>query len=291
MQASSMDMMSYAVFGVEEIPYPAEKIRWAEWQKPDDFKPNEGILGKVMMVARRVFEENRLAKIDRNRTSGRLNTRVLGRRAPIGDPRLFGKKTLPKKKSYHVVIGADCSGSTRSGDRISQIKKAVFAQAEMMTRLGIDWCGFGHTAESATYADLGADSYFNEHRLYTYILPFKKPEEQWNTSTKQKLANLVGISGNLDGHTLEYYRKQAQKSTATNRIIMYYTDGEMPNANYDEELEILQRELALCKREGITTIGVGIGTDSPRQHGMDTVRIDSDQDLHLVVEFLEKYLT
>jgi hypothetical protein len=64
----------------------------------------------------------------------------------------------------------------------------------------------------------------------------------------------------------------------------------MPAANYDEELEVLQREIKTFKQKRYTLLGVGIRTDSPVRHGLDTVQINSDEDLKSVVMHLEKRL-
>jgi hypothetical protein len=64
----------------------------------------------------------------------------------------------------------------------------------------------------------------------------------------------------------------------------------MPAANKDEEQDILEEEIKLCQQRGITLLGVGINTDSPKAYGMDTVRIDSDEDIIKVVEQLDRRL-
>ena len=83
------------------------------------------------------------------------------------------------------------------------------------------------------------------------IFEIKAPKERWGNAAREALADLKPYSANLDGHTLEYYRKIVQARTETDRLLLYYTDGAMPAANYDEELEILQREIKLCEQMGI----------------------------------------
>ena len=80
------------------------------------------------------------------------------------------------------------------------------------------------------------------------------------------------------------------KVDATDKIMLYFTDGNMPAANADEELGVLQAQIKHAKRDGITLLGVGMGTDSPVKHGLDTVRMDDDDDLKLVVDHLGKRL-
>jgi hypothetical protein len=284
------DSVSRNVAGIEEVPFPHVRIGWEKYYKPDDFAPEEALLGKTVLHARRVFDDNERAKNLTNLKSGRINTRALGRRAPLGDPRLFHKRVLPGKRSYFVVIGADCSGSTNSYDRIGKIKRIVRAQCDVLARLGIPFAGYGHTAYTAAVKSFGK-SFGSDDTYYVYMLPFKKVNEPWNDEAKIKLANIMPVSDNLDGHTLEFYRKEAERSQATDKIIIYTTDGEMPAANYYEEVDILEREVKLCERKGITLLGVGINTNSPVRWGMDTVRVDSDEDIRLVMEQLDRRLT
>lgn len=288
-QVEYFDDASYFVAGVDIVTWEKNRVKWVSRYEPDSFAPPESIIGRAVLIARRSFEDNARAKHLANQKSGRINTRVLGRRAPFGDPRIFTRKVIPGKKSYFVVIGADCSGSTSNDYRNPKIKRAVYAQADILTRLGIPWVGYGHSAYLCP-----ADKFPHRTRdgMYrVYMLPFKSLDEAWNDHTKRKLANISPIADNLDGHTLEFYRKVAQRSDATNKIIIYYTDGEMPAANFSEELEILQRELKICKKLGITVLGVGINTDSPSSWGMNTVRIDSDEDVYKVAVQLGEELT
>jgi hypothetical protein len=118
----------------------------------------------------------------------------------------------------------------------------------------------------------------------------KEWDEPWTTEVKNRVGDLVGVGGNLDGHAMEYGRKQLSKVDATDKILLYYTDGKMPAANKDEELVVLQDQIKRCKRDRVTLLGVGIRTDSPVRHGLDTVQVDGDDDLKTVVDHLGKRL-
>jgi len=124
--------------------------------------------------------------------------------------------------------------------------------------------------------------------LDMYVI--KDEHEPWDSKCRARLADLGPSGANLDGHSLEFYRKRCEESSATDKIIMYYTDGEMPAENYAEELDLLQENIAKCKRERITLMGVGIGTDSPANHGLDTIQVDGPEDLRKVVKHLGKRL-
>lgn len=248
-----------------------------------DLTTSESIIGKALLQARRVFEDNARAKHERNRKNGRVNARSLGRRAPFDDERLFKKRTLPGKKDYFVVIGVDVSGST-VGRNIVLEKQAVAAQAELLHRLGIKFAIFAHSG------DYHSTTLGRRAGIDLDIYPIKDAHEPWDIKAKERLQNLGSASANLDGHALEFLRKRADESRATDKIILYYSDGQMPAENRDEELIILQREIRTCRSKGYTLLGVGIRTDSPKAHGLDTVRVNTPADLSKVIEHLEKRL-
>lgn len=248
-----------------------------------EFDPAEAILGPALLRMRVAFADNKRSAMDRNRKSGRVDARVLGRRAWKGDDdRLFGKRIIPKKKDYFVIIGVDISGST-IGENIMLAKKAAFAQAELCHRMGIGFALYCHTGEYHNGAN------YNQG-IDVEILLVKTPEDPWNEEAKHRLREIGPKSANLDGHTIEYYRKLADSRPETHTVIMYYTDGKMPAENADEELVILQREIKECRRRGHTLVGVGIRTDSPREHGLDTVEVNEDADIVKVVRRLEQRL-
>lgn len=290
------------VFGVREHHY-GEPIKvngapmsksWQRYEGMDqyerirrgmegDFETEERILGPALLDARTAFADNQRGAYQAHRKSGKVNTRVLGKRAAIGDERLFRKKMIPGKKDYFVLIGMDVSGST-VGRNIMLEKKAVMAQATLLDRLGIPFSIYAHTGDhhdpfSGRAAGVDLDIYH-----------IKGPNDPWNPEVQERLLRIGPSSFNLDGHTLEYYRKRLDEQTATNKILLYYTDGKMPAENYDEELEILQREIRYCRAKNYTLLGVGIRTDSPVRHGLDTVQVDEDADLIKVVQHLEKRL-
>ena len=249
-----------------------------------DFDPSEQILGPALIRMRVAFSDNARGKSQAHLKSGRVNGRVLGRRAWTDDERLFRRSIQPGKKSYFVLIGMDISGSTL-GRNIILEKRAVMAQAELCHRMGVKFAVIAHTGNYHKPGGSRADGL----DLDMYII--KDATQPWNEETKEALRKIGPDSANLDGHSLEYYRKMIQKRPETDKIIMYYSDGKMPAENHDEELMILQREIKTCKRLGIVLMGVGIRTDSPVRHGLDTVQVDDDQDIAKVVRHLEKKLS
>lgn len=246
-----------------------------------DVEIPEAIMGPNLLKLRRVFDDNKVATHERHRRSGRVDPKVLGRRAWSGDDRLFAKKRIPGKKDYSVLIIIDIS-SSNFGDNLALVKRAAFAQADLMARLGVEFSVIAHHC--------GADGRLAERSYTMQVYHIKDWDQPWDTSAKDRLAWIGAAGGNLDGHALEFARKQLDRRDTTDRILLYYTDGKMPAANKEEELEVLQREIKTCKRKGYTLLGVGVQTDSPTRHGLDTVQVDTDEDLKAVVEHLGRRL-
>ena len=238
------------------------------------------ILGPALLKSRITFTLNKKGKRERNLDTGsRLDGRVLATRFASGDKRLWETRSRPGKRNYFVCIGIDVSGSTSrrtpEGMKLVEvIKMAAYAQAELLNKLGIKFALYAHSGD---YSDV-------------LIHEVKSPEEPWGPQQKQAMGRLGPYSGNLDGHTLEYYRKVLDKRNETDRVILYYTDGAMPAENYSEELAVLQENILLCNKRGYTLLGVGVLTDSPKKHGLDTVRLDGPEDVPGVVEALRKRL-
>jgi len=243
--------------------------------------PPENILAPALQTLRSVFTENKRAKHETNLKSGHVNTRVLGRRVPVQDPRLFQKRVRPGKRDHFVVIGLDISSSTASNGAIKVLKASAMAMAELMNRLGVKCAVYAHTG---TYRPQDRASGLGG--MSVEIIEVKSERDPWDANAKQRLADLIPGGGNIDSHSLEFYRKQAQKSGATDRTIMYFTDGELHDAE-----DVLLREINLCKREDIGVVGIGVGTNSPEQFGLETIVIDDVSDVPRVVKDLQRRLS
>lgn len=244
----------------------------------------EAVLGPALMRMRLVFSDNKRTKHNRNQRSGRIDTRTLGKRAWSGDDRLFGQKVVPNKKDYFVALFLDVSGSTR-GVNLKMIKEAALAQAELCHRMGIKFAVYAHTGSPS---EVPADN--ESWDIWVDLYEVKAPDQGWDDKCREALMSLNPSAANLDGHTLEFARKLLDTRTETNRVILYYSDGAMPLENHDEELEILQREIKTCRAKGYTLAGVGVRTDSPSRHGMDTVQIDDSAEVGKVVTHLERHI-
>jgi hypothetical protein len=226
--------------------------------------PTDDQLSAAINGLRVAFTLNRKHGIERNLTKGsRLDTRHLYR-VPMDDPRLFAKKTIPKKRDWFVTIGLDLSGSTGGGGVVNTIKQGGYAMAEMLQRIGIPFCVYGH---SGSYAG-GSFGY----GLDIYVV--KEPHEPWGEEQKKRCVGLTYHQANLDGHTLEYYRRVTLRQRQQDKLIMYFTDGAMPAENYNDELELLKHNILLCDQQRIKLVGVGVGNTEPSDYGLDTIRYD-----------------
>lgn len=247
--------------------------------KTAPIKVPERILVPSLQRLRLVFTDNARGSSERNLKSGKVNGRALAKRVPVGDDRLFKKNRRPGKKDYFVVIGIDCSGSTtcrlpEGGNRLDLIKTASHAKAELLHRLGIPFSMYAHSG----------DGYNVE------LFEIKGPKQPWSKQTQKVLAELQPYAANLDGHTMEFYRKAAQARHETDRLILYFTDGAMPAENYTEEKMILEAEIEKCKKLNIHLVGIGVQTDAPTEYGLDTIQLDSIADVPKVVDGLRKRL-
>lgn len=277
-QEEHFDKPSVLSGGLKEFKYDddPEAAAWANkrWMSYDPIEVEERVIAPALKQARITFTENRKGKHERNlRAGSRLDGKVLAVRVATDDGRVFKKRSRPKKRDYFVEIGLDCSGST-SGHRITLIKQVAMAWAELFNRLGIKFAMHGHSGDGSAVT----------------INVIKAPEEPWTDKTRRRLQALGPYSANLDGHTLEYYRKLVERQRESDKMILYVTDGCMPAENYREELEVLQDNIRICQQRGIKLVGIGIENDDPKAHGLDTIRLDGVDDLLMAVKEIEKRL-
>lgn len=240
--------------------------------------PVPGVVNKATTRARLIFAANKRVERQRNMKSGRIKGSMLGRRVPVQDVRLFERKQQPDKKDWETLIMLDRSFST-CGDVNRQIKSTAMGIGEVHARVGIPF-----SIWASSTADIGYDSYS------PYWAEVKSVKSPWDKEAHKRLGGVRPVSGNLDGHTMQFCRKQLERSRATNKLLLYFTDGAMPASNYEEELELLQSEIKLMGKLGFAVVGVGMGTDSPRDHGLDTVEVNGPQDIGLVIDHLAKVL-
>lgn len=290
-QSEYFDQPSSAIFGVNiwEDHDPSAP----GWQKDDYYSryygetevAPESVMQPALTKMRIVFSDNRKKRKHPNLRKGRISTKHL-RRILTDDDRLFQKRTEPGERDYFVCIGLDISGSTSNGN-IRLIKEAGLAQAELLHRAGVKFAIYAHTGtRRRTAGAMGSHA-----QLFIDMHAIKAPRDLWDDRARARLTGLCPASANLDGHSLEFYRKVTEQQQATDKLIMYYTDGKMPAENYTEELEVLQRELRAMPKRNIGVVGVGIRTDSPVEHGLDTIQINELADVPLVVDELKTRLT
>jgi hypothetical protein len=271
-----------------------------------DLTPPHSIVGPVVNKGRITFSPNKRTRNQTGLKSGKVNPRALSR-IPSGADDLFRKRHVAAKRSYHVIITMDVSGSTASEapsehfpdqTTLEMMQRSVFAQAEALAKLNISFEVWAHTADWFLAAEERTEHFTKKGGwdelppMDVWLLQVKTPGDKWNDDARQRMHALQPLGGNLDGHTLQIMRKRADEMRRkfTDVIICYYTDGAMPASNAQEEGRILKDETALCKRKGYPLLAVAAGTDSPKAWGFDTVRIDSDKDLPKVMEQLERVI-
>jgi hypothetical protein len=250
------------------------KTKVSDYQTPTEF------MIPATQRARLAFTANRASGMVRNLTSGRrIDSKTMGYRIPTDDERLFSRRTIPRRRDWTVLIGIDISGSTARGP-LENEKVMVFGVGQLLSNLGIPFSIWAHTGTSG---DL--DGYYE-----LIVLPVKQERDTW-MEAQPKLAGLMSGAYNLDGHTLQVYRKLMQRQRGTDKLLLYFTDGAMPAENRDVETPVLKGEIRKCQMLDIHLVGVGVGTDSPRQHGLDTIRVDDIGDLPMFVKELSLRLT
>ena len=252
---------------------------------------------------------NRRSANTPNLVRGRLHGSKLAR-VPTGNRRAFRRIDKPRKRSYAVLIGVDLSGST-GGTKERELRRMAYAQASLLASLGIRFAVAGHTgtkyrtdhSPGVRDADLATDKAQAEIRraygdgyvgLATHKLA-KNFAEPWDESAKMAMAAFKAASANLDGITMQTYINMLCTQPATDRILLYYTDGQMPAEDHHNQLMILRRQLrrarAMAKLPDrrLHVVGIAVDCDSPKKYGLDTILVDSEQPdkaVRLVVEGL-----
>ena len=230
----------------------------------------ESIVGDLVMRGRAVFAENQRVKYHRDRTRGRVAPTMLGRRGwNPDDKRLFAQRHVPDTRKYAVLVGVDNSGSTSGGlDKL--LRQTSVAIAKMCHRIGVDVGIYAHTSE---YQDVE-------------IYEMKALRSAWRPEIEKDMWGLGIGHSNADGTILRVYRRQLEATDATDKVLLFFTDGVIPGYGGAEQKQIMREEVQACKRAGITLVGVGVKTDSPRDFGIETVRLDSEKDLRGLLEYL-----
>ncbi|QDK02037.1 hypothetical protein SEA_GIBBLES_78 [Gordonia phage Gibbles] len=261
---------------VGELVYvnPIENLRQKRFKPVDP--PNMMSIASSIIHARRVFSESKLDKNYRNLTKGKVDGAILGKRAWGDDERIFKKKLRAQGVDFEVCIGLDLSSSTSSDGLYKNIIHIGYSTAELLQKVDVNFSLYGHRTGHAT------------GRINQVLLPCKTINEPWDNVAKEKCLSLIPAAGSLDGHNLQVYRKVLERSRARKKLLIYFTDGEIPATLRDKEIPIVQKEIKILRRLGIAMLGVGLETDSPNEVGMDTVLVTDPTDLKSVLKEIEK---
>lgn len=242
------------------------------------------VMAGALLKAKRVFGDSKKDRYERNLKTGRVSSRSLSRFA-YGDDRLFQKRHIAEGVDFDIIVGLDVSGSTSSMSQsnygktlLSDIKSAGFYIASLFHKTGVN---FGMYAHTFNY-DQHDDGYLQQ------MIECKALNKPWDDKAQQMLKDLRDSGGSLDGHNLEFYRKKLERSRANKKMIIYFTDGKIPEQNTEEEEALILREIENCKRLGISVLCVGMMTDSPKKFGFDTVLMKDSADMKFLLSEIEK---
>ena len=243
-------------------------------------RSDDRVLGGLVGRARRVFFDNRAVKRTKGQPRGRVEPTLLGKRAwNPEDNRVFGSRVRPTAPSYSVLIGMDDSYSTVGRGIAELIRNCADAMGQLCSRTGVEFSIYAHTTNEGSW---GTKTYDME------IYQLKTWSEQWTPQVRDRLGRLEPGNTNQDGSILRLYRRQLQTRPTTEKILLYFTDGEIPGTGGSAEAAIMRSEVDACRRAGITLLGVGIKTRSPEKFGIPTVSLDKATDIGHVLEFLAK---
>jgi hypothetical protein len=298
-QSEFFDTPSSKVFGIDIHRYDKHVIMhdgvdkttrfrrgpWSGTEGGSDRRGGDGpwevdpsVLSPALLKMRSAFADNRSAKKQLHLKTGRITQRTLAIKFATGDERLFQKRKHPGKRDYFVVIGMDISGST-IGMEIKRIKRATLAMSELLNRLGVSFAVYGHS---------GGMSAVCENAASVDIVCIKEPHEPWSDKTRTRLTEVGAFGSNIDGQTVEFYRKVMDRQQATDKMLMFFTDGQLNLAVGDEQHDIILRELKIMDRQQYTMVGIEVNTESHMQDvGIDTVTCNSDQDIIKLVDELK----
>jgi len=250
--------------------------------------PSQTLLGVTVAKSRMIFQENQASHFSPGQRRGRFYGPHASRLI-AGDVNVFGRRITPDERSFHVLIGLDVSGSTDATlmtgreRRIDLIRRAGYSLAEVMARLDVGFSVYGHSGRRRRGYGTG--------EFTMDLLELKAPGARWDATAKQAVRALQPQLYNLDGHTMQEYRKIVEGQRVTRKVIIYLTDGEMPAANRNDELPVLKSEILRCRESGISLIGIGVETDSPKEHGLDTLILNSIDDLPKLIAGIGERLT
>ena len=260
--------------GIKDFYEKEPEMAKSQYKYVDPIEVDPGLISGETARMRAVFALNRKTAMTRSLKGGpRLDVPHLHR---IGqdDFRIFAKKDIPRKRDWFVLVGLDDSGSTHTNGAAPFIRTMAVSVGNMLNGAGVKFAMYGHGGTGKEYSDPANGDWSVRHLI------IKGPDEPWTEECKSR-ANALGRDNtcNFDGHTLEQYRKVLQTRRETDKMLLYFTDGEMPMMNYDEEKEVLEREITILRQLRVNLFGVGYRTTSPKKYGMDTIEVQDDRDL------------
>lgn len=198
-------------------------------------------------------------------------------RVPQGDPRVFTQKQEHVSKDTAVELVIDNSGSM-SGAKMKLAMTAGYALCTTLDAVKIahevigfttgGWHHLPHTIRQAITDDLHKSS-IHWDRVGPLVLPiYKTFEERVTATVKARFAYMreaqVGISGNVDGESLEYCAERLLKRPEKRKVMMVLSDGQPAGSHKaGPHLSYVVKQLG---KMGIECIGIGIQDDSVKRY-------------------------
>ena len=239
---------------------------------------NVGLVAPVVNKMKAILSANSNTRLEKSLKRGaRLDSQHLAR-IPMEDYRIFAKRSIPDKRDWFVLVSIDTSGST--GSIIGEIRMLANNLGWLLHSAGVRFSMYTNDCDylygQGTNGDLAVGL-----RAHT----IKGPREPWQ-QVSPRVNSIHSGNNNLDGQNMAWCRYQISQERAARKMIIYVTDGAMPDANAEAELPLLKHHLAALRREGVDLSGVGLRTDSPSKHGLDTIEVDDANDLTKLVQGL-----
>ena len=230
------------------------------YQMPVDAQSATNIGKRASRSALHTFAANRKVAWSTPDKSGHVR-RQTGRRLVAGQKNALYRRQRNDKRSYSVIIMLDLSHSTAGPISHSAVYKSIastiletgFATGEMLSKLGIEFAtyAFGNTHFAGGMG--------NGRTLS--LVELKDFDESWNAKAKDRFGRCGAFGTNHDGTLLEWARLKISKRKETDKIILYFSDGEV------RERELFEKNVKICAKSphlSILAVPVTEASDSGR---------------------------
>ena len=234
----------------------------------------EHMVGPLQKDLERAIAARSLATWENGRRSGRLHSANLSRLA-VGDARVFRRRHETTSKDVAVELVVDASGSM-AGEKVHLAAQSAYALSAVLERIGIK-----HEVICFTTGEVPANRDVieaesrkigrNFSRVESLYMPIIKSfNERLSTEVKERfgwLPNSRILRNNVDGECIEIAARRLMARRESGKVMIVLSDG-APNAAGDSWSlsRHLQHAVKQVMKAGVTTVGIGIMTDSVRRY-------------------------